>query len=279
MGICRHRLLCDGNGVRTLVAFYGCPLSCKYCLNQDCHNLPVDSDYYSSCNLLNKVNVDSIYFIATGGGITFGGGEPLLYADFIEDFIGRAPAEWNFFCETSLNVQERNLKTVLNIVDKFIVDIKDISSDIYEPYTNMDNTLVLSNLEKVAQEKLCDKFLIRIPNIPKYNSYQDVEKSIKFLQAMGYSRFEKFTYVTDISNVRAIEEDTLYNGCNSGKVTCEVLRQIRKAIAAYYNIPFVPNICSEKICAVGTCPTCEQELRDLTNMVNNSPFNKLYMEQ
>ena len=36
IGICRHRLVTDGQGVTTLVAFHGCPLRCKYCLNAQC---------------------------------------------------------------------------------------------------------------------------------------------------------------------------------------------------------------------------------------------------
>ena len=33
IGIARHRMAVDGEGVTTLVAFHGCPLRCKYCLN------------------------------------------------------------------------------------------------------------------------------------------------------------------------------------------------------------------------------------------------------
>lgn len=33
IGIARHRLSTDGDGVTTLVAFHGCPLRCRYCLN------------------------------------------------------------------------------------------------------------------------------------------------------------------------------------------------------------------------------------------------------
>ncbi|MCB6973223.1 carboxypeptidase-like regulatory domain-containing protein [Butyricimonas sp. DFI.6.44] len=33
IGIERHRLQTDGEGVSTLVAFHGCPLRCRYCLN------------------------------------------------------------------------------------------------------------------------------------------------------------------------------------------------------------------------------------------------------
>ena len=38
MGIDRLRMGTDGHGVTALVAFYGCPLRCKYCLNPECHN-------------------------------------------------------------------------------------------------------------------------------------------------------------------------------------------------------------------------------------------------
>lgn len=40
IGIDRHRLGVDGVGVTTLVAFHGCPLRCKYCLNRRCLEPP-----------------------------------------------------------------------------------------------------------------------------------------------------------------------------------------------------------------------------------------------
>ena len=73
LSIERHRINIDGNGVRTLVCFGGCPLSCKYCLNPQCHNIGSHVSY-STVKLLNEVSVDNIYFMATNGGITFGGG-------------------------------------------------------------------------------------------------------------------------------------------------------------------------------------------------------------
>ena len=33
IGLSRHRIGVDGSGVTTLVAFHGCTLNCKYCLN------------------------------------------------------------------------------------------------------------------------------------------------------------------------------------------------------------------------------------------------------
>ena len=46
IGISRHRLSTDGEGVTTLVAFHGCPLRCKYCLNpQSLHSEDIWKHY------------------------------------------------------------------------------------------------------------------------------------------------------------------------------------------------------------------------------------------
>lgn len=277
MGIRRHRILSDGSGVRTLVGFYGCPLDCKYCLNPECHSIPESVHYLSSKDLLDTIEVDSIYFKATGGGVTFGGGEPLMYADYIADFINQAPSEWKYSCETSLNILESRLMMVLNVINEFIVDIKDMSLNIYQRYTGVDNNLVLSNLKKVADLKLCDKFVIRVPSIPIYNCGDDIIESKKALRSLGFSRFEDLPYVTNVKGAKNEEKYTIYNGINWGKITCEVLKRIRNEIARHHGIVFRSNECREMVCHTGTCPICEQELKDLTYAIKK-PRNK-YLKQ
>lgn len=269
LGIRRHRLLSDGSGVRTLIGFYGCPLNCKYCLNPECHNICPKHSIRSVEDLLAEVVVDDLYFKATGGGLTFGGGEPLLHADFIADFIKRAPADWKYTCETSLNVEESKLLTLLNLIDEFVVDIKDMSSWIYREYTATNNSNVLSNLKLIYRMNLCDKIKVRVPLIPGYNSDDDITKSKQLLNSMGFSRFEDLTYVTDIYHEKSEENERLYNGMNWGKITCEVLKRIRTTVARHHNIPFNACSCPEKVCLSGSCPVCEQELKSLTEIINN----------
>ena len=86
LGVNRHRLLIDGEGVTTLVAFHGCPLHCKYCLNPQSLSDDFDFPLYSCEQLYERVKVDELYFLATRGGITFGGGEPCLRSEFINRF-------------------------------------------------------------------------------------------------------------------------------------------------------------------------------------------------
>ena len=114
----------DGEGVRTLVGFYGCPLRCKYCINPISWNGTSKVKNCDPKTLFDKVRVDNLYFLSSGGGITFGGGEPLLYADFMCEFIKIAPSGWSFNIETSLHVDFENVQNVAPFVDLFIVDIK-----------------------------------------------------------------------------------------------------------------------------------------------------------
>ena len=112
IGICRHRLTTDGQGVTTLVAFHGCPLRCKYCLNAQCLRADGVWRRMDAMDILNEVMVDDLYFKATNGGITFGGGEPLLRSDEIVSFCKLRPDEWRIYIETSLNVERSHLEAV-----------------------------------------------------------------------------------------------------------------------------------------------------------------------
>ena len=76
IGISRHRLTTDGEGVTTLVAFHGCPLRCKYCLNPQSFAQEGVWKQYDCEQLYEEVKIDELYFLATHGGVTFGGGEP-----------------------------------------------------------------------------------------------------------------------------------------------------------------------------------------------------------
>ena len=195
IGIERHRIATDGVGVTTLVAFHGCPLHCRYCLNPQC----LQPDYFwrdvTVEDLLAEVAVDDLYFQATGGGITFGGGEPLLRSDFIADFCRRKPAAWHITLETSLNVPRHRLETVFPHIDQYFVDIKDTHPDIYRNYTARDNAPVMANLAWLAAQGAAEKVLIRLPHIPDYNTQADVDCSRRRLEALGFTHFDEFDYI------------------------------------------------------------------------------------
>ena len=196
IGICRHRLTTDGEGVTTLVAFHGCPLRCKYCLNPQSLVKPERFPSYNALSLYNETRIDALYFIATGGGVTFGGGEPCLHADIITQFRNLCGKEWSLSLETSLNVEPSQFATLLPIIDHFIVDIKDMNPDIYHNYTGCNNKNVIANLQQLIDNNRQDDAIIRIHLIPQFNTTADQEKSKAQLKAMGFNRFDIFTYTT-----------------------------------------------------------------------------------
>ncbi len=193
----RHRLTTDGEGVITLVGAYGCPLRCKYCLNPHAWNPKTleKCKLMTAEELYDTVKIDDLYFKATGGGITFGGGESLLHADFIKEFRECCGKDWCITVETSLNVPKEQLGKALEAVDAFIVDIKDMNCGIYKKYTGVSNEQVLGNLELLAGRLEEKKVRIRIPQIPGYNGPEAVKGSVEIVKGMGFSDVEVFPYV------------------------------------------------------------------------------------
>lgn len=194
IGICRHRLATDGQGVTTLVAFHGCPLRCKYCLNAQCLRPDGVWRQMDALDILNEVMVDDLYFKATNGGITFGGGEPLLRSDDIVSFCKLMPQEWRITIETSLNADRKHLEAVAPYIDHYFIDVKDMNSQIYRNYTSVDNLQVIDNLQWLAAHEDTQKITIRLPLIPDYNTEADINKSRKQLEAMGFTNFDCFSY-------------------------------------------------------------------------------------
>ena len=196
IGISRHRLTTDGEGVTTLVAFHGCPLRCKYCLNPQSFAQEGVWKQYDCEQLYEEVKIDELYFLATHGGVTFGSGEPALQSNFISEFRRLCGTGWKITIETSLNVPQENIERLLPMVDCYIVDIKDMNNDRYETYTGKSNTRVIENLRWLVIQGKAKQITVRVPHIPSYNTETDIENSIHQLKEIGLSDFDRFTYRT-----------------------------------------------------------------------------------
>ena len=193
-GVSRHRLTTDGEGVTTLVAFTGCPLRCKYCLNKQSWEL--EKGRLCTPELLfEEVKIDQLYFLATHGGITFGGGEPLLQLPFIQAFRNLCGRQWQIVVETSLHVPLPTVQAIDPIVDGYIIDIKDMNPEIYEAYTGKANNIVLENLRWLLQNGDPNRIKVRVPHIPEFNTDEDVANSIERLKSMGVMDIDEFHYI------------------------------------------------------------------------------------
>ena len=197
IAVSRLRMKIDGPGVTTLVCFHGCPLRCHWCINPFSFAPETKRTQMTAQQLYEQVKLDELYFLSTGGGVTFGGGEPLLYPDFLQDFRRVCGNEWHLCAETSLSVAWENVALAAECIDHFYVDCKDTDSDIYHRYTGQDNSLMLGNLERLLALVGPDRITVRIPLIPDFNTEDDQQRSRQKLEEMGIRNFDLFTYKTN----------------------------------------------------------------------------------
>lgn len=192
LGLSRLRMQTDGTGVTTLVAGAGCPLSCKWCINRGILS-EKQPELLSPQELFARVRCDDLYFRATGGGVTFGGGEPLLHAAFLAEFRALCP-DWRLTVETSLNVAPELLSQCEKAVDEFIVDIKDWDETVYYAYTGHSGAQARENLRHLLMD--CPaKIYVRVPLIPQFNTPEQQSASAAALGALGAENIELFSYV------------------------------------------------------------------------------------
>ena len=114
--------------------------------------------------------------------IIFGGGEPLLHSTFIHEVCGKMNPEWRRYIETSLYAEWEQISILLRDIDYWIIDIKDIDTEIYSSYTGHDNKKVLHNLDGLIKQIGVQNVCVRVPRIPGYNSAGDCVRNIKYLK-------------------------------------------------------------------------------------------------
>ncbi len=261
MGVDRHRVGSDGEGITTLVAFYGCPLKCKYCLNPECHK--ASSNWCSPQELYDLVKIDDIYFRASTGGITFGGGEPLLYPQFIDEFAKLCENRWNINIETSLNVPLESIKDCISFINTLFVDLKCMKNSEYISYTGKSNRKVMRNLQWLADNGYADSVVVRIPKIEGITDDMDIEDAKTYCKYTGLNNIDIFSYVLP-SNLDHEREKKAYHG----KDICAVLKEIRLKVASDNGLNLTIPECTYDGSCKGTCPRCDAELQNITTYLH-----------
>jgi pyruvate formate lyase activating enzyme len=268
IGIMRHRILTDGEGITTLVGFHQCTLRCKYCLNPQSLKTEGVWKWCTPKSLYREVKKDNLYFGHSKGGICFGGGEPLLRSKFISEFKSICNPTWLITVETSLNLPFEYLLECYKVIDCFIIDIKDMNDEIYQRYTGKSNRRVIENLKFLINEGLSDRILVRVPLIPGYNNETDIAKSIQSLNSLGLYNIEQLTYVTKGDHKTSGD----YKNDESGKDICRHLKNIRMEVASIHNISYTPAVCTHKGPCLGTCPACEKEVEYIESRIHEYKY-------
>ncbi len=183
----------DGEGLRTVIFLKGCPLRCAWCSTPESQQAEIEmidqktyGELMSVDQLMEEISKDEIFFFHSNGGITFSGGEPLMYADFVASTMKRCrKLGISTAVETSMICPYSELEKILPYLNILYADLKHLDPLAHQEFTGADNTLILANIERAARSKLPFRLIIRIPVIPGLNDSDDLfEKTGKYLQGL-----------------------------------------------------------------------------------------------
>lgn len=130
--------------------------------------------------VLKEVEKDMVFYEGSGGGITFSGGEPLLWPDFIKELSTNIKiCGGNIVIETCGYYPKENFEIIKAVADLLLFDIKLINEQKHIKYCGESNKPILSNFKTVIQHI---DTIIRIPVIPGINdTLNDLDEIINFL--------------------------------------------------------------------------------------------------
>lgn len=234
----------DGPGIRTVVFFKGCPLSCSWCHNPEgkrvgaeigydrkecigcgtcvaiCPEKAVSPDniHYvdrgkctfcfrcvDACpadalsrvgrdlsidEIVAEVLKDKPFFDTSGGGVTFSGGEPVMFMAFLSELLQALKTHRiHTLLETSgffdFGKFERLL---LPYLDMIYYDIKILDDEAHRTHTGISNQKILNNFKRL-HEILAPTGVTLLPRTPLVpgitDSHENIQGIARFLAVLG----------------------------------------------------------------------------------------------
>ena len=143
---------------------------------------------YSTDYLMQEIEKETIFMDRSEGGVTFCGGEPLLYPDLLSELLTRCgDLGVHRVVDTTLFAKAESVKKIIPETDLFLVDLKHIDPAKHKEFCGVSNELILSNLKMVAEAET--DFIIRIPLIEGINAdTKNITNSAKYLSSLPWSR-------------------------------------------------------------------------------------------
>lgn len=192
----------DGPGIRTTVFFKGCPIRCPWCCNPENLNHEIESGVdgtvygkmISEEELLAELLKDKHYF-SNGGGVTFSGGECLLFLHKLIPLLKKLKQNnISIAIETSLFVPLDNLKTIIQYIDWLYVDFKILDKTKCFSALKGNLDLFISNLAFLRENDYITKVHPRIPLVSSLTDNNDnIFKIIDLFKKTGITSVEIFS--------------------------------------------------------------------------------------
>ena len=146
--------------------------------------------------LLDEVLKDKTFYTTSGGGITLSGGEPLVQADFLMDFLPQTRAAGlHTALDTSGAAGRERFAGVLPLVDLVLFDIKMLDDGRHRKVTGEGTKEILGNAVEAAGRGV--PMWIRTPVIPGYtDADENIREIARFIRTSlpSVQRFDLLAY-------------------------------------------------------------------------------------
>ena len=184
----------DGPGIRFVVFMQGCHLKCKYCQNRDTWDIN-SGEQYTVKQVVEKIMRYKNYIVASNGGVTLSGGEPLLQQDFVISLFQELKKQNISTClDTSgMYTITDKIKQIVDLTDIFLLDIKSINDETCKWLTGSSNSLELEFAKYINEKN--KRIWIRQVLVPDItDKKEDLLKLKDFLKTINVEKFEFLPY-------------------------------------------------------------------------------------
>ena len=204
----------DGEGIRTIVFFKGCPLKCPWCSNPEsisfepqkvkmeskcihCKHCSFDVDecptgaitqfgkYMTVEEVVTEVQKDMVFYRTSSGGVTLSGGEVLSQSTFAIELLKQLKSLGiNTAIETSGQGNTQNLIELATYLDLILFDLKIMDEEKSKLILGADINLIKNNIKTLV--KMHKKVIPRVPLIPGYTTDdENIKEIITFVKSLN----------------------------------------------------------------------------------------------
>ena len=139
---------------------------------------------YTPEELFEIIAADKLYYNLSGGGVTFSGGECMLYPEYLSE-VTKLCREGGISVavDTAGYVPYAHFETVLPYTNVFLYDVKCLDRDLHIEGTGVDNGLILENLDRLLRDG--GQITVRVPVIPDFNEGEECRRIAKYCAQRG----------------------------------------------------------------------------------------------
>ena len=158
---------------------------CGYCADA-CPTKAVEMSgkHYEIEKLLEIIEKERVHIDQSGGGVTFSGGEPTMYPEFLIKMLDACGEKGlHRAVDTCGYTKTETLLEIAKRTDLFLFDLKLMDPVQHKTWTGVDNQLIFKNLKLLAETGA--NINIRIPFIKNVNTGEnEVKKMAAFISEL-----------------------------------------------------------------------------------------------